>query len=43
MKLIICGNCFDQHHRLPTNYTDYCEFLNINYPEILSVPEQNTP
>lgn len=35
MKLIICGNGFDQHHRLPTNYTDYCEFLNVWYPEVL--------
>ncbi|MBP5769158.1 MAG: hypothetical protein J6W51_08735 [Fibrobacter sp.] len=35
MKLIICGNGFDQHHGLPTNYTDYCEFLNKNYPGII--------
>ncbi len=35
MKLIICGNGFDQHHRLPTNYTDYCMFLKLSYPKIL--------
>lgn len=35
MKLVICGNGFDQHHRLPTNYTDYCLFLNRNHPDII--------
>ncbi len=35
MKLIICGNGFDQHHRLPTNYTDYCKFLNQNHSDVI--------
>lgn len=34
MKLYICGNGFDQHHKLPTSYWDYKEFLEEYHPHI---------
>lgn len=35
MRLIICGNGFDLHHRLPTAYSDYRRFLDENYPDLV--------
>lgn len=36
MKLIICGNGFDLHHKLKTGYNDYKEFLEKYYSDVLS-------
>lgn len=35
MKLYICGNGFDLHHKLPTAYKDYKIFLEHNHKEIV--------
>ena len=31
MKLIICGNGLDLHHKLKTSYSSYKDFLKQNY------------
>lgn len=36
MKLIICGNGFDLHHKLKTGYNDYKKFLEKYYSDVLS-------
>lgn len=40
MKLYICGNGFDMHHKLPTGYGDYKEFLKNHHPYILKEYDQ---
>lgn len=34
MKLYICGNGFDLHHKLATGYEAYAHFLHENYPHV---------
>lgn len=33
-RLIICGNGFDAHHRLPTTYSHYKDFLMKHYHQV---------
>lgn len=35
MRLIIIGNGFDLHHKLKTEYKDYCRFLNSHNPDAM--------
>lgn len=39
MKLYIIGNGFDLHHRLPTSYENYKQFLSNTHPGIISQSE----
>jgi hypothetical protein len=40
MKLFILGNGFDIAHQIPCKYSQFCEYLNENHPEILQVMEK---
>lgn len=42
MKLYICGNGFDMHHKLPTGYGDYKKFLEEHYSNLLEEYKQFT-